>query len=227
MPMMPFMGVRISWLMFARNSLLARLAASAASLARCSSASTCLRAVTSTQTPRTQRPRPSTWIGTLVVCSHRVRPLVVKGSSGMNIDSPLSITRWSASRKRSTSAWGRPRLLTHLLVGHADHLLRGQSVDVGDGLVGQDPDPVAVLDEDERGARVDHRLEQGVMCAEGGLSALALGRLPAKPLVRLGQLAGARGRPARSILARPRAAVITQPAPSAAASTTARPRAPT
>ena len=34
MPMTPFMGVRISWLMFARNSLLARLAASAASLAR-------------------------------------------------------------------------------------------------------------------------------------------------------------------------------------------------
>ena len=33
-PRMPFIGVRISWLMFARNSLLARLAASAASLER-------------------------------------------------------------------------------------------------------------------------------------------------------------------------------------------------
>ncbi len=33
MPMMPFIGVRTSWLMLARNSLLARLAASAASLA--------------------------------------------------------------------------------------------------------------------------------------------------------------------------------------------------
>ena len=31
MPMMPFIGVRISWLIDARNSLLARLAASAAS----------------------------------------------------------------------------------------------------------------------------------------------------------------------------------------------------
>ena len=30
MPRTPFMGVRISWLMFARNSLLARAAASAA-----------------------------------------------------------------------------------------------------------------------------------------------------------------------------------------------------
>ena len=37
MPMMPFIGVRISWLMLARNSLLSRLAASAASLARFSS----------------------------------------------------------------------------------------------------------------------------------------------------------------------------------------------
>ena len=35
MPMTPFIGVRISWLMLARNSLFARLAASAASSARC------------------------------------------------------------------------------------------------------------------------------------------------------------------------------------------------
>ena len=40
MPMMAFMAVRISWLMEARNSLLARLAASAASLARRSSSAT-------------------------------------------------------------------------------------------------------------------------------------------------------------------------------------------
>ena len=38
MPKTPFMGVRISWLMLARNSLLARLAASAASFAFCISA---------------------------------------------------------------------------------------------------------------------------------------------------------------------------------------------
>ncbi len=37
MPRMPFIGVRISWLMLARNSLLARLASSAASLAAMSS----------------------------------------------------------------------------------------------------------------------------------------------------------------------------------------------
>ena len=43
------MGVRISWLMLARNSLLARLAASAASLASCSSCSARLRSVMSVQ----------------------------------------------------------------------------------------------------------------------------------------------------------------------------------
>src|SRR6266566_5098057 len=44
-PMIPFIGVRISWLMTARNSLLARLAVSAASLARRRSSSACLRSV--------------------------------------------------------------------------------------------------------------------------------------------------------------------------------------
>ena len=43
MPRMAFMGVRISWLTLARNSSLARLAASAASLACRSSASSRLR----------------------------------------------------------------------------------------------------------------------------------------------------------------------------------------
>ena len=43
MPRMAFMGVRISWLTLARNSSLARLAASAASLAWRSSSSSRLR----------------------------------------------------------------------------------------------------------------------------------------------------------------------------------------
>ena len=43
MPRMAFMGVRISWLTLARNSSLARLAASAASLARRNSSSSRLR----------------------------------------------------------------------------------------------------------------------------------------------------------------------------------------
>ena len=43
MPRMAFMGVRISWLTLARNSSLARLAASAASFACRSSSSSRLR----------------------------------------------------------------------------------------------------------------------------------------------------------------------------------------
>ena len=50
-PMTPFIGVRISWLMLARNSLLARLAPSAACLARCISCSACLRVVMSIMVP--------------------------------------------------------------------------------------------------------------------------------------------------------------------------------
>ena len=50
MPMMPFIGVRISWLMFARNSLLAWLATSAAFLASKNSLSISLRVVMSRAT---------------------------------------------------------------------------------------------------------------------------------------------------------------------------------
>ena len=47
MPRTPFIGVRISWLMLARNSLFARLAASATSFAFCNSASARRRWMTS------------------------------------------------------------------------------------------------------------------------------------------------------------------------------------
>ncbi len=59
MPMMAFIGVRISWLMLARNSDLARFAASAISLAFCRSASACLRSVMSRATARKPSTRPS------------------------------------------------------------------------------------------------------------------------------------------------------------------------
>ncbi len=52
MPMMPFIGVRISWLIIARKSLLARLAASAASLAAISARRASVASVMSTTVPR-------------------------------------------------------------------------------------------------------------------------------------------------------------------------------
>ena len=53
-PITPFIGVRISWLMFARNSLFAQFAASAASLAARNSAASRLRAVISSAIPMLQ-----------------------------------------------------------------------------------------------------------------------------------------------------------------------------
>ena len=63
MPKTPFMGVRISWLMLARNSLLARLAASAASFAFFSSSAVRLRSVISRamdESPTTLPPASTT-----------------------------------------------------------------------------------------------------------------------------------------------------------------------
>ena len=54
MPITPFMGVRISWLTFARKLLFARLAASAASLASSAACSANLRSVTSCIEPASQ-----------------------------------------------------------------------------------------------------------------------------------------------------------------------------
>ena len=73
MPMMPFIGVRISWLMLARNSLLARLAASAASLARRSSSSARLRSVMSRMMPMT-RPFPPALFGLSVMSTGNSLP---------------------------------------------------------------------------------------------------------------------------------------------------------
>jgi hypothetical protein len=53
-PITPFMGVRISWLTFARKLLLARFAASAASLASSAACSAALRSVTSCMDPASQ-----------------------------------------------------------------------------------------------------------------------------------------------------------------------------
>ena len=59
MPITAFIGVRISWLMLARNSALARLPASAASRAAISSASVRLRAVMSRAMPSRPVQRPA------------------------------------------------------------------------------------------------------------------------------------------------------------------------
>ncbi len=70
-PITPFIGVRISWLMLAKNSLLVRAAASAASLARVRFSSTCLFAVTSQNMPCAPMTVPaSSSTGILMMCTH-------------------------------------------------------------------------------------------------------------------------------------------------------------
>ena len=61
MPRMAFIGVRSSWLMLARNWLLATLAASAAALAWTRASSARLRSVMSAETPMVEIIRPSVW----------------------------------------------------------------------------------------------------------------------------------------------------------------------
>ncbi len=74
MPMMAFIGVRISWLMLARNIDLAWVACSASSLALCSASAWRRASVTSIQKPfHTQA--PSGWaLQTLRTCTQRSVP---------------------------------------------------------------------------------------------------------------------------------------------------------
>jgi hypothetical protein len=58
MPITPFIGVRISWLMLARNSLLARFAASASLSARAMRRSAILRSVMFCSAPTRRLGRP-------------------------------------------------------------------------------------------------------------------------------------------------------------------------
>ena len=112
MPMTPFIGVRISWLIVARNSLLARLAASAASRACRSSSSARLCAVMSLYVATKPPPRMGlSWIS-------RTRP---SGSS-------CSIRRgwnWRAWAIRSAIRASGSRAILAALRDRADELLEG------------------------------------------------------------------------------------------------------
>ena len=88
MPMTPFMGVRISWLMLARNSLFARFASSATTLAAPSSASTRLRAVMSREMPSAPTTRPSSTCGVRVSSATTTPPPAFRIRSSNAADWP-------------------------------------------------------------------------------------------------------------------------------------------
>ena len=105
MPMMPFIGVRISWLMLARNWLLARLAASAASRARSRTNSAFLRSVRS----RVIFENPTSWpdssrsAAMATLAQKREPSLRIRQSSSSKRPSAAA-TRNSLSGKRSSIA---------------------------------------------------------------------------------------------------------------------------
>ena len=91
-PMMAFIGVRISWLTFARNSLFARLVASAASLARSRCAATSRRSVTSCSVPTMRSARPD---------ASRAKTLP---RTSIQRHAPLPVSMRSSRSKRSLRA---------------------------------------------------------------------------------------------------------------------------
>ena len=93
MPMMPFMGVRISWLMLARNLLFARVAVSAASRAAARATSALLRSVMSWKTTTPPRSFPD-W-------SRSGRPLTL-------IQTPFPV--WNGRMKISALSTSSPRM---------------------------------------------------------------------------------------------------------------------
>ena len=92
--------------MFARNTLLASVAASAASLAFCISIVACFLSVMSVATPSSCSTVPSGEAsGIFITCSQWTRPsLSVNGCSGTNCSIPESITSRSSRRAFATSS---------------------------------------------------------------------------------------------------------------------------
>ena len=94
MPITPFIGVRISWLIFARNSLFARAADSAASFAALSASSPRTRSVTSQYMPCTPSTRSSrSMTGTLMIWIQRCSPFGLSCGSTASNAWRVSMTR--------------------------------------------------------------------------------------------------------------------------------------
>jgi hypothetical protein len=92
-PMMPFIGVRISWLMFARNSLLARLAAIARSRAMTSAWFALLSSAVRAATAASSRSCCS-WFCVFSACSASTMSLKPRISS-LTSSLPVGVARRS------------------------------------------------------------------------------------------------------------------------------------
>ena len=83
MPITPFMGVRISWLMFARNSDFRRADSNAASRATTSSASLCIRSVISRKVTTAPISLLFSRIGVLVYSTGKLVPSFFQNNSSV------------------------------------------------------------------------------------------------------------------------------------------------
>src|SRR5258708_29747872 len=106
---MPKSGVRISWLMVARNCVLAWLADSARSLASTSAACTCLSAVTSLTRQKTTG-SPAWVVGVVLTSTNRPSPSA--SSRG-----PCCVSwRWERSEEHTSELQSPDHLVCRLLL---------------------------------------------------------------------------------------------------------------
>ena len=103
MPSTPFIGVRISWLMLARNSLLATVAASAFDRAASSDSSSSFCSVTSIDAPRMRHGLPSSVSGRPYERCQRAEPSCSTHRRSWLMCSPSSNARWCAAMSSARS----------------------------------------------------------------------------------------------------------------------------
>ena len=154
MPMTAFIGVRISWLMFARNSVFARLAASAASRAAVSSPSTRFRSPMSLEIDTKPATAPSRRRSDVLTETQKTSPcLVTLRMSPRNPPARVAAVIFSARPGGIHVAEEElPRLPEELVAGPAG---AGE-----DGLVDVGQVPVDVRHQDEVADRPGDVLEE-------------------------------------------------------------------
>ena len=138
-PMTEYSGVRISWLMWARNSLLARLASSASRCAWTSRSSAALRAVTSVKA--VSRPTSSS---TAEISTWRISPSPRGDATFLGADGALAgrrLVHGLLPNWPHLAALGRVRIDAPVPVPEERHFLPGKTEEALGRVVDQ-PDPV-------------------------------------------------------------------------------------
>ena len=160
---MPFMGVRISWLMLARNSLLARLAASAVALALRNSSSACLRSVMSSVMPDEMR-GVAVLVEQFCGCARFSRSVLGVHHLFGNIEELFGAKHFTILGNEVVRL-GRGK---EIMVVLADHLMAFVADQLDEGIVETfETQPGRILDEQGNRDIVDQRIEQVAFARQG------------------------------------------------------------